>query len=57
VEKAIEEATEKAIKEALNLEDLKAKRKAKAEEIAGLKRLQFEEILKKISKTSNIVFC
>jgi hypothetical protein len=40
----------------MNPKDLKAKRKAKAEEIAGLKRLQFEEILKKILKTSNVVF-
>ena len=47
---------EEAVEKALNLEDLKAKRKAKAEEIAGLKRLQFEEILKKIPKTSDIVF-
>jgi hypothetical protein len=55
-EEAVEEAVEEAAEEALNPEDLKAKRKAKAEEIAGLKRLQFEEILKEIPKTSDIVF-
>ena len=52
----MEEAVEEAAEEALNPEDLKAKRKAKAEEIASLKRLQFKEILKEIPKTSNIVF-
>src|SRR5271168_2888103 len=51
---AVEEAVEEAVDEAI--EDHKAKRKAKAEEIAGLKRLQFEEILKKIPKTSDVVF-
>jgi hypothetical protein len=49
-------AVEEAVEEAVNLEDLKAKRKAKAEEIAGLKKLQFEEILKKIPKASDVVF-
>jgi hypothetical protein len=49
------EVVEEAVEEAIE-EDHKAKRKAKAEEIAGLKRLQFEEILKKIPKTSDVVF-
>ena len=58
MEGAIEGAVEGAVEEAATeaVEDLKAKRKAKAEEIAGLKRLQFEEILKKIPKTSDVVF-
>jgi len=55
-EEAIEEAMLEAANEAVNLEDLKAKRKAKAEEVAGLKMLQFNEILKKIPKTSDVVF-
>jgi hypothetical protein len=37
-------------------EDLKAKRNAKAEEITSLKMLQFKEILRKIPKTSDVVF-
>jgi hypothetical protein len=58
VEEAVEEAIEESILEATDeaVEDLRAKRKAKTEEIAGLKRLQFEEILKKIPKTSDVVF-
>jgi hypothetical protein len=38
-EEAIEEAMLEAANKAVNLEDLKAKRKAKAEEVVGLKML------------------
>ena len=54
-----EEATEDEdadADEAVNPEDLKAKRKAKAKEVAGLKMLQFKEILMEIPKTSDVVF-